>query len=202
MIDEPGAHPEPPGDLASRLPPTVTLNPGTVLSRTHDRNLGPIFFGKTGRNRFDSPDHSFGVLYVGLDESCAFIETFGHATGISVVTRTALEARHLSYLTTTQSLAVVELASSGSLARIGADARLFSGSHAIAQRWSAALRSHPVKPAGLLYPARHDPARNACALFDLPDSSFEVVVDGSLSDSKHAVLLGAILNRYGFGLID
>jgi hypothetical protein len=202
MTDEPEAHPEPPGDLATRSLLTFTLDPGTVLSRIHDRNLGPIFFGKTGRNRFDSPDHSFGVLYVGLDESCAFIETFGHSTGISVVTRTALEARHLSYLTTTQSLTLIDLTSSGSLARMGADARLFSGSHAIAQRWSATLRGLPTKPAGLLYPARHDPARNACALFDLTEFAFHVTNAGSLGDLKHAALLGTILDHYGFGLID
>ncbi len=118
------------------------------------------------------------------------------------MTRTELEERHLSYLKTTQPLTLIDVASSGALARIGADARLFSGSHAIAQRWSAALRGHPANPAGLLYPARHDPARNACALFDLPDSVFEVTNVGSLVDSRHAVLLGAILDRYQFGLID
>lgn len=201
MTDQPGAHPEPPGDLGARAPLLVELDPGSILSRLHDKNHGAVFFGKTGRNRFDSPDHRFGVLYVGRDESCAFIETFGQSTGIAVVTRTALEARHLSYLTTTQSLTLIDLASSGSLARIGADARLFSGSHAIAQRWSAALRAHPTNPAGLLYPARHDPARNACALFDLPESSFVVSDAGSLGDAKHAALLRTILDRYGFGLI-
>jgi hypothetical protein len=202
VTDQPGPHPEPPGDLAGRSPALVELDPGTILSRLHDRNFGPIFFGRTGRNRFDSPNRSFGVLYVGRDESCAFIETFGQSTGISVVTRREILARHLSYLTSTQSLTLIDLASSGSLARIGADARLFSGSHAIAQRWSAALRGHPTNPGGLLYPARHDPARNACALFDLPESVFTVADGGSLGDAKHAALLGRILDRYGFGLID
>jgi hypothetical protein len=140
-------------------------------------------------------------LYVGLDESCAFFETFGQATGIRVVTRTAVEERRLSYLRITQALTLIDLASSGALARIGADARLFSGSHAVAQRWSAALLGLPVKPAGLLYPARHDPARNACALFDLPDSTFEVTNAGSLLDLRNAALLGEILDRYDFGLI-
>jgi hypothetical protein len=199
MIDSPGEHPEP-GNLAARTPLFVKLLTGTTFSRIHDRNHGPIFFGRTGRNRFDSPDHTFGVLYVGLDESCAFIETFGQSTGTSFVTRTALEARHLSYLKTKQPLTLIDLASSGALARIDADSRLFSGSHAIAQRWSAALRGLPSKPAGLVYPARHDPARNACALFDLPDSTFDVADAGSLLDPKHAALLGAILGRYDFGL--
>jgi hypothetical protein len=32
--------------------------------------------------------------------------------------------------------------------RVGADGRLFTGSHKIAQQWSAALRAHPCKPDG------------------------------------------------------
>ncbi len=202
MTDYPGEHPEPHSDLADRSPFLSKLVPGTVFYRIHDRNYGPLFFGKTGRNRFDSPDRSFGMLYVGLDEYCAFIETFGQSTGISAVTRTALEQRHLSYLKIAQPLSLIDLAASGGLARIGADARLLSGSHAIAQRWSAALRNHPTKPAGLLYPARHDVAKIACALFDLPDSVFEVTNAGSLLDPRHAALLASILDTYDFGLID
>jgi hypothetical protein len=201
MTDQPGEHPEP-GDLTARLPLLIELDPGTTLSRIHNRNYGPIYFGRKGRYRFDSPDHSFGVLYVGRDESCAFIETFGQVTGINLVTRTELEEHHLSYLKTTQPLRLIDLASSGSLPRIGADARLLSGSRAIAQRWSAALRGHATNPGGLLYPARHDPARNACAIFDLSESAFEVISAGSLLDSNHAALLAEILDRYDFGLID
>jgi hypothetical protein len=202
VTDRPDPHPEPPSDVASRSPLLVSLDPGTVLSRLHDRDHGPIFFGKTGNYRFDSPDGSFGVLYVGRDEFCAFIETFGQSTGISVVTRAALQQRHLSYLTTTVPLTLIDLVSSGGLTRIGADARLFSGSHAIAQRWSAALRGHPKKPAGLLYPPRHDPPRSACAFFDLPESTFETENVASLIETRHAGLLGKILDHYDFGLID
>ncbi|HUE43252.1 MAG TPA: RES family NAD+ phosphorylase [Candidatus Sulfotelmatobacter sp.] len=179
----------------------ATIEPGTKFSRQHDKDEGAIFFSKTGRNRFDSPDGSFGVLYVGQDEYCAFIETFGQNTGIRLVTHTALERRHLSYLAIKTALTLVDLASSGSLTRIGADARLFSGSYAVAQRWSAALRALPTRPAGILYPARHDPARNACALFDLPESTFDVDDAGSLSEGGHRLLLGKVLDRYDFGLI-
>jgi hypothetical protein len=142
------------------------------------------------------------VLYAGTDEHCSFIETFGQSTGIRVVTRSALEQRHLSYLKVTQQLLLIDLAHSGGLARVGADGRLLTGSHAIAQRWSAALRNHPVNANGILYPARHDVARSACALFDLPDSAFDVTNTGSLADAHHSVLLGRILDTYSFGLID
>lgn len=202
MTDRPGEHPDPPSDLADRSPLLYKLEPGTILSRIHRRDKGPVFFGRTGGDRFDSPNGSFGVLYVGMDESCAFVETFLQDTGIRVVSRHELEQRHLAHLELTMPLVVIDLSHSGALARIGADSRLFSGSHAIAQRWSTALRDHATKPAGLLYPARHDPARNACALYDLPESALRVTRVGSLLEPKRATVLADILDRYDLGLID
>jgi hypothetical protein len=202
VTDFPGEHPEPPSDLGGRFPFFVKITPGKVFSRIHNRSTGPVFVGRTGGNRFDAPDGSFGVLYVGSDEHRAFIKTFGQDTGTRLVTRRALAQRHLSHLEVTEPLNLVDLAASGGLARIGADARLLSGSHRIAQRWSAALRNHSSKPAGLVYPARHDTARNACALFDLPDSILQVTNAGSLLEPQHALLLATVLDTYGFGLID
>lgn len=202
MTDQPGEHPGPPGNLADSSPLLHRFEPGTIFARIHHRDREPVFFGRTRRNRFDSPDGSFGVLYVGVDESCAFVETFLQDTGIRVVSRQELQLRHLARLELTVPLTVVDLSRSGGLARIGADARLFSGSHAIAQRWSAALRDHPSRPAGLLYPARHDPARNACALYDLPESAFKVTRIGSLLEPGNTSVLVDLLDRYDVGLID
>jgi hypothetical protein len=202
VTDVPGEHPEPPADLTDRSPLLYELTIGTVLSRIHNRSQEPVFFGKTRRSRFGSPNAGFGVLYAGLDVHCAFIETFGQSTGIRLIPRRVLELRRLSYLRLSVHLTVIDLATSGGLARIGADARLLSGSHAVAQRWSVALRDHPTKPAGLLYPARHDVARRACALFDRPKNVFQVTDAGSLLDAQHAMLLAGILDTYGFGLID
>jgi len=60
-----------------------------------------------------------------------------------------------------RTLRLIDLTQSGTLVRIGADARLFSGSHRIAQQWSKALYEHRAKADGLLYPCRLDPARHA-----------------------------------------
>jgi RES domain-containing protein len=202
MIDPPGEHPEPPADLDSRSPLVFTIPVGTSLFRLHHRSKGPLFFGRTGRNRFDAPDGGFGVLYAALDEHCAFIETFGQSTGIRIVTRAELEQRVLSEMKVMRPLTVIDLARSGGLARVGADGRLLTGSHAIAQRWSAALHNLSSKPAGILYPARHDVARFACAFFDLPDSAFQITNTGSMLEPHHSVLLARILDTYGFGFID
>ena len=200
MTDFPGDHPEPPTDLSTRTPLFAELPAGAVLSRLHARSKSPLFFGRTGGNRFDSPDRSYGVLYAGLDEHCSFIETYGQSTGIRTVTESSLEARHLAHLELLHPMKLIDLSNSGGLARVGADSRLFSGSHSIAQRWSAALRDHPSKPDGILYPARHDAARNACAIYECSPSVFRLHAKGSLLEHEHAALLGAILDCYGFAL--
>jgi hypothetical protein len=201
VTDYPGEHPEPPSDLQSREPLLAEMPVGVILFRLHAKGKSPLFFGRTRGNRFDSPDSSYGVLYAGLDEYCAFIETYGQTTGIRSVTESALDGRHLAHLELLGSMKLIDLSHSGGLARIGADSRLFSGSHAVAQRWSAALRDHPSKPDGILYPARHDSARNACAVYECPPSVFELHAKGSLLEHQHSALLGAILDCYGFALI-
>ncbi len=201
MTDFPGEHPEPPADLETREPLLAQLSIGAILSRLHNRGRSPLFFGRTGGNRFDSPNSSYGVLYAGLDEYCSFIETYGQTTGIRTVTSTAIEARHLAHLELRRSMKLIDLSNSGGLARVGADSRLFSGSHAVAQRWSAAFRKHPIKPDGILYPARHDAARNACAIYECLPSVFKLDAKGSLSEPQHLALLGAILDCYGFAII-
>ena len=201
MIDFPGEHPEPPSDLATRDPLLAEMPAGFILSRLHPKGKSPLFFGRTGGNRFDSPDSSYGVLYAGLDEYCSFIETYGQTTGIRTVTESALDGRHLAHLELLSPMKLIDLSNSGGLARVGADSRLFSGAHAVAQRWSAALRGHLSKPDGILYPARHDAARNACAIYECPPFVFELHAEGSLLENQHAALLGAILDCYGFALI-
>jgi hypothetical protein len=174
---------------------------GTILFRLHAGGRSPLLFGRTGGNRFDSPDRSYGVLYAGLDEYCSFIETYGQITGIRTVTSTALEARNLAHVVLLRPMKLIDLSNSGGLSRVGADSRLFSGSHAVAQRWSAAFREHPIRPDGILYPARHDASRNACAIYECLPSVFKLHAKGSILEHQHVALLGAILDCYGFAII-
>ena len=196
----PGPHPEPPDDLANRKLPIRRVN--RVWFRVYDLDYHPIYFGRKHQNRFDAPAGEFGVLYMGVDEHCAFIETLGQNTGIRVVTSSALKRRGWAQIKLRRELALVDLVKSGGLARIGADARLFAGNHDVAQRWSKALWEHPLKPDGIYYPARHDPQRTACALYDRCETLVSVKRDRSLFDLKHHRLLERTLNTYGFGVID
>jgi hypothetical protein len=161
----------------------------------------PIFFGKTGRNRFDAPSKEFGVLYVGEDPFCTFIESFGVSTVFKPMTPAILATRELCVIEFSRPLRVVDLTGPG-LARLGADARLAAADHHIAQRWSLAIWQHPATPDGLLYRARHDPSRMSVALFDRVAPPASVVVLPTLAHPQQRHLLAAILNEYQVPYLD
>jgi hypothetical protein len=220
--ERPGEHPPPP-DLAGRSLPLRTFR--GPWFRLHAADRDPVFFGRTGLNRFDAPDGSFGVLYVGADAECAFIETFGWETGTRLVTAAALATRRLAELRPPRPLRLVDLTGAG-LARVGADARLFAGAHAVARAWSGAFHAHPQRPDGIYYPARHDPSRRAAALYDRVSvaeapappartrparrrggaareapGGFTVRSLGALDARANRELLARILDRYGYAYV-
>jgi len=195
-------HPEPPGD-PSALRVLVTRLRG-VFYRTHSHRFGPLFFGKTAASRFDAPAGEFGVCYLARDRHGAFIETFGHETGVRFVTEAQLRERALARVTLTDrasALRLVDLRAEG-LARIGADASLVTGLDlGLAQRWSLSLHAHPRRPDGILYRARHDPARECVALFGRARAKVRVRSTTSWLDPSLHEALGDILDTYDFGLI-
>lgn len=205
MIDPPGDHPLPHRELNSQTPLIFTLNPGDVLYRHHQSIHDPIYFGTTGNYRFDDPDcatgASFGVLYAGADAHCCFIESCGSTTGVPAVSGAYLTAREITKIQLTEELRFIDLATSGGLTHVGADARLVTGSYKVAQKWSAALRLHPVQPDGIRYPARHDMTKVAYAIFTRPPSAFQVTPLGSLMSSSNRILLNQLLNDYNVELI-
>jgi hypothetical protein len=205
MNFEPGPHPEPPQDFHRRTLPIATH--GGSLFRTHLQTHPPLYFGRTGRNRFDDPSGSYAVLYAARDPFGAFIETFGQETGVRTVGVGDLKMRCLTEFYPTTPLSLVDLAGQGCLARIGADSRLFAGSRAVAQRWSRAIYEHPdrLKVHGILYPARHNHTRSAVAVFDredLPRLEINRTVSWYSQDDHMRSTLADILNLYGFSLVE
>jgi hypothetical protein len=86
---------------------------------------------------------------------------------------------------------------------MGADASLFSGSHAMAQIWSQALHNHPLKADGLLYPSRLDPARHAIVLFgDRRLGMTELSRNSWYDTGKMRRLLAEIVEHYQMELIE
>lgn len=154
----------PPDDLRRRSIPIIEFK--DRVFRTHSVHRNPVYYGRTAQNRFDAPDQSYGVVYAARDAACAFIETFAWAAGTSVVTSGALHDHALAELKPRRPLRLVDLTQSGALVKLGADARIFAGSHQPAQLWSKALHDHPVRIHGVLYPSRLDPSRHSLALFE------------------------------------
>jgi hypothetical protein len=204
-MSEPGPHPEPPSDLHARALPVVTH--GGSLFRTHLRSDAPFYFGRTGRNRFDDPLGEYAVLYAARDAFGAFIETFGQVTGRRTVGVGELKGRYLTEFYPTAPLILVDLVTSGCLARVGADSRLFAGSRAVAQRWSRAIYEHPDRPRvhGILYPARHNHTRAAVAVFNrngVPRLEVIRSIPWYSDEAEIRSTLSAALNLYGFSLVE
>lgn len=182
------------------------------LFRTHPIGRNALFFGRTGRNRFDAPDGSYGVMYSAEDPFGAFIETFGHQTGTFAVTTDDLRSRVLAEFRAPQSYRIADLTQSGALVRIGTDARLFAGEHGTAQLWSLAIYGHPSRVDGIAYPGRLDPTRRNYALFDrAPRPSLlsqvpwypEPARAGEQNDAgRQRALLADVLAKYNYSLIE
>lgn len=193
-----GAHPDPPADLATRrLPLKIDRR---VWKRIHAQGKSALYFGLTMMNRFDAPLGEYGVLYISADEFGSFIETFGRDAEKQYVTETDLRARGISNVSFRRPLRLVDLTSRG-LRRIGADNRLTSSDHDVAQRWSFALYRHPEAPDGVLYRARTDPSRLSAAIFDRASSAVRGKWVGGLWDPDMRMVVQRILDHYGFGLV-
>lgn len=195
----PGLHPEPPEDLRERQP-TITESAGPWL-RLYPVGLEPVYFNKNPlrSGRFGAPGGEYGVLYASEDAHGAFVETFGRDTGVRAVDEADLLERGLARIESSRPLRFVDLTGEG-LARIGAAARLFAADHAVARRWSAALREHPVTPDGIRYPCRHDPSRAAVALYDRAEGAVSASLLGTMLSRENRILLSQILRAYDFGL--
>ena len=194
----PGEHPEPPADLPSRRLSVISLR--GPWYRIHRREHSALHFGRSTEKRFDAPAKQYGVLYLGEDAHGAFIEVFGESTGINVVSYDALAQRLVSKIEARRPLTLVNLTGPG-LARIGADGRLVTGDYGVAQRWALALWSHPSKPDGLHYRARHDQSRTSVAIFNRVKHVMRATSMGRLVDRRHEELLADILDTYGFALL-
>lgn len=189
-------HPEPPRRL--RL---IVIRIRGAWYRIHRTRHAPLHFGRIPRNRFDAPAGEFGVLYVARDAHAAFIETFGHDTGIRYVTERELAARGIAVVSARRSLRLADLRDDG-LARMGADAQITGGvDHDLSRRWARAIHEHPRRPDGILYRARHDPARFCAAIFDRAAPQIRAAPMGRLDARRNRTALGEILTTYRFGLV-
>lgn len=193
--------PAPPTDLAVCTPLRVEVAVGEVWYRSHKLNRGPIHFGKAKSQRWDAPNGEYGVLYLAKDPFGAFMESIGrNYIRTKLIDRLDLENRGLSQIRITRPLQLIDIAESGGLTRIGADAQLTSNpDYPATQQWSLALNQHPCQPEGIYYRSRHDVARYACALFDSCEPALESV-GAPVPWLDNPALLGRILDHYQLAL--
>jgi RES domain len=191
-------HPEPSKNLSSQPLPLIQLQ--QPWYRIHQSRHEPLHFGNSGY-RFDAPQQEYCVMYVAQNPEGAFIETFGANTGVRVISNGELSVRSISCLQSSHPLNLVDLTGAG-LAKIGADGRLGTGEHSLAQRWALAFWQHPIQVDGIYYRARHDPSQYCAAIFDRATEGWHITQALRCASQEFRGTLANILDRYEFGLIE
>jgi hypothetical protein len=183
-------HPPPPTDLHTRPLPLIELH--TRWWRSFIGGSDPLEFDYRADHRFNAPEGDYGILYLGSDAHCVFIETFDDPARLRVPA-TKLEEQWFCVVSTTRPLRLVDLTGSG-LRTIGADGRLCTGTYAITRLWAVALWQHPAQVDGLYYLSRNDPSRRNLALFDRAGSVLQM--HSTFRLKARATLLASILDTY------
>lgn len=173
------AIPLPPADLDQRQLPLTTLAERQLsLYRCHrtDAAYSPVSFNfRRIDNHFNAPAGEYGVLYLGTDPACSFIESFGSsmvtaALELRLVSETDLRRRCLCEIELAvdpATIRLVNLADGYGVSRLGIDGRISTTKQrAVTRQWAFALWNHPQQPDGLLYRACNDLERLSIVLFD------------------------------------
>jgi RES domain len=174
----PANPPPPPAWLAGADLPIEELGAGTELHRIHRRVERAVFFGpgpgRAPTHRFDAPGGEFGVLYVGLDFTAAFVETLLRKPAIRIIDLVDLEIRNAAILTAARPLRLVQAYGAG-LSRIGCTAALSTARYSLAGAWSLAFWSHKDAPDGLIYHSRYNPEHRCAAVFNRRKLALRIV---------------------------
>lgn len=185
-------------NLPSELPIYI-LEKGSSLFRIHNLEYSGLHFSRY-QTRFASPLSEYGVLYAALDVHLALLEVI-RSVEHKIVLVDSLKRMSLSKLSPHRDLKLVDLSGFG-LTKIGADARIFTGSYQMSQSWSQTLYEHPDRVDGIYYHSRHDNSRSCVALYEnrvLPgDLREQRVTEHNLLDRSFASDLQQILDTYGY----
>ena len=201
-LSDPNA-PEPPPAGGLGVVPQHLFPAGSVLWRIHRTSLGPIHFGKGKQYRFDDPKSQYGVVYAGLDEECAFLETLVRVPETKGnLLLSDLGMRSMTALETTKQLRFVDLRGHH-LAQLRVDSKIFSYTdYSMTQLWSRAFFEHAGKLDGLLFHSRHNPERHAVAIFERAGSHcLRIQKTMGLAGPEFATTLDRIVGLYQLNLI-
>ena len=166
----------PPADFARLTLRIVRRKPAALVRLAWDEPATRANFRKDACHRFDSPDGTFGVLYVAFDLKTAFAETVLRARPTTVGTSRSvpipfseIEARRVIELAPTtpaRTLKLIKLYDDG-LAAAHVDNRIATiDDYSITQQWAKALHAHPCNADGAVYISRYVAPRKSVVLFD------------------------------------
>lgn len=148
------------------------MDAGTPLYRlTGLRFPDPAYFGRGLRFRFDAPDRSYGVCYLGTSLDCCMVEvltpTYRPAhTPPLIVAQPQLTSYYAAIATASRPLRLAQLADEG-LLRLGIDQRHTGGDdYDLSGAWSLAIHDHIAAVDGIFYPSRHHNGLYSVALFE------------------------------------
>jgi RES domain len=191
------AHPAPPADFSPRKLLVVRQQ---IFYRLNAQGFASsLYFDRSGKGRFDGSDQSYGILYVGADVYASWIECYGRTHGVKGVSEVALRQRNLYAIKSHRELIFADLTGSG-LVKMGADARLSSGSYPVARQWAQAIHDHPQQVDGIRYRSRHDDDRYCYGIFDRCADTLQEKNLGNILEFD-PMLLAEILEHYAFGLL-
>lgn len=172
MGRRPHAPPTPPPMGAAWPLPQITIDAGTELYRlTRLQFPDPAYFGRGMLFRFDAPDRSYGVCYLGTSLSCCLLEVCTPTYRATerpplIIMRDQLTSYYAAIATVVQPLRLAYLADDG-LVQLGIDQRHTGGDdYDLSGAWSLAIHTHTAAVDGIFYPARHHNGFYSVALFD------------------------------------
>lgn len=192
--------------------PSRTISAGDLLqhaSRSVYR-AAPLHFGRTGSNRYDAPDGTFGVLYLGFDLATVLMESMfrnhrWHRRKRRAVSLTEVKNRIVRVIGVTHDLFVVDLTAPETISRhFGLNlTQLSSRRYEHTQGISRTINSLSDDQGnacfdGLIYPSRNNYPATCLALFEQARHKVGLVDDVDLVD--HIDWPGFV-SRYGIGII-
>jgi hypothetical protein len=176
---------KPPSDFNQRELRLVK-SPRVLFRLSNRRHPSPLFWGKQGRYRFDSPGAPFGVLYTAASLKGAILETFGDRWYESRYLARGTAQSYKVYRLNVQPAITVADATGQQLGRLGTDSNLFSTTnYAESQAWGLAFMQHPMTPEGILYHSRKNPELKNLALFSRKETRAKVTADRGINLLQH-----------------
>jgi RES domain len=185
----------------SKISPRVVELAGPWF-RVHQASKGPVYFGRNGLNRWDSPDGDYGVMYAAESWQGALMESVLHDPTTKIVLESELAKRSIALVSTSIDLRVVDLSNGKTLRALGITESETQGTYLKSQGISKAVYSAGWNVNGIRYASRLDPALSCLALFDFPPGQMFLQDLGNLLSSFNRNLMSSMLRAYGIRLVD